>query len=219
MKIGQLFSFLDKPDRTTQSQRSSLITPDHNTPPAELEKKPAPDTLLIAACLHGDASAWDHLVDTYGRLVYAVASRYPLSPGEVDDVFQAVFITVLKSLDSLAMEPSLGVWLIHVTQREADGRTRGKRRGVPEQDGLDGSETTAHSVRHLLLQEQVHLALAQLDPLEREFLLACMAEPAPSDTELTRRFGMQEGDIGSARAHCLKKLEAILLTMGIADFA
>ena len=56
---------------------------------------------LLDACLNGEKTAWDELVEQYGRLVYSIARRTGLDDADTDDVFQSVFLTVMEKLRSL----------------------------------------------------------------------------------------------------------------------
>ncbi|HYN88697.1 MAG TPA: sigma factor, partial [Ardenticatenaceae bacterium] len=69
------------------------------------------DPALIQACINGDQSGWNELVDRYGRLVYSIPQRYGLSATDADDVFQNVFTIVLRRLESLRDQTRLSAWL------------------------------------------------------------------------------------------------------------
>ena len=59
---------------------------------------------MVQRCLAGDGTAWAHLVERYARLVHAVPVRYGLTPDEVDDVGQEVFLALAQRLHAI-VEP------------------------------------------------------------------------------------------------------------------
>ena len=61
------------------------------------------DADLISACKSGEEAAWDALVARYERLVYTIPSRYGLTQTEVNDVFQSVWLSLLKNLKTLRL--------------------------------------------------------------------------------------------------------------------
>lgn len=77
------------------------------------------DPALVQACLDGAETAWETLVERYGRLVYAIARRSGVSPEDADDVFQVVFTTLFRRLHGLRDQTRLSSWLITVTHRES----------------------------------------------------------------------------------------------------
>ena len=155
-------------------------------------------------------------MDRYGRLVYYVAHRYGLHSPEADDVFQTVFLIVLRRLPSLKKSSSLSAWLITIAHREALHASKAKSRFVELDERLiDVTEPPLEDIHREFLAQQVREAMQQLDPFSREFISAVMAEPPPTYEELAARFGMALGSVGPTRARCLKKLENILTRMGV----
>jgi RNA polymerase sigma factor (sigma-70 family) len=197
-----------------RSRSLSLAPPQQSQTPAK--DLPHPDIVLVAACLSGDASAWDRLIEKYGGLVYSIARAYTLTSQDADDVFQNVFAIVLKSLPDLKQEQSLAPWLGTIARREAQRLNHKTKRWVALDD--DFEDSAAHpleAIHRQFLRNQVQLALSQLDPPVREFLLACMQDPPPTYQELAERFQMPLGSIGPTRGRYLKKLKSILARMGI----
>jgi len=76
-----------------------------------------PETNLVERCLHGEQTAWDELVKTYTKRVYAIAYRFTNSEHEAQDLTQDVFLRVFKSLGSFRSgEGSFVVWLTRLTR-------------------------------------------------------------------------------------------------------
>ena len=76
-----------------------------------------PDARLVERCLKGDEAAWEDLVRTHTRRVYAICYRFTNNQTEAQDVSQDVFLRIFKSLKSFrASEGSFNVWLNRLTR-------------------------------------------------------------------------------------------------------
>ncbi len=175
------------------------------------------DPELVRACLDGDEPAWKELVERYGRLVYSIPFRYGLNTADADDIFQDVFVIVHRRLDTLKDQTLLASWLITVTVRETQRWCKHARNHSTLDDRApDGAQPPLEQVQQWERQHAVHQALAQLDPRCREILDALFLDGHPTSYEqLAVRLGVTPGSIGPWRARCFKKLEAILLKMGV----
>ena len=75
------------------------------------------DAQLVERCLRGDESAWEELVKTHTRRVYAICYRFTNRESEAQDLTQDVFLRVFKSVKSFrAGEGSFSVWLTRLTR-------------------------------------------------------------------------------------------------------
>ncbi len=75
------------------------------------------ETNLVERCLSGEQGAWEELVKTYTRRVYAIAYRFTNSDNEAQDLTQEVFLRVFKTLGSFRSgEGSFVVWLTRLTR-------------------------------------------------------------------------------------------------------
>ena len=71
----------------------------------------------VSDCLAGDEAAWEELVRTHTRRVYAVCFRFTGTTEEAQDLTQEVFLRVFRSLGSFrAGEGSFTVWLTRLTR-------------------------------------------------------------------------------------------------------
>ena len=175
------------------------------------------DPALVQACLAGDQSAWDEMVERYSRLVYSIPRRLGLSADDADDVFQNVFVTLYRRLGDLRDQTRLSSWLITTTYRECWRLGKQTTRYSQLDEAIEDSaisppeEVTRNEREHL-----VRHALRQLDDRCRELLTALyLASGAESYEEIARRFNMPIGSIGPTRARCFKKLEAVLRQFGV----
>jgi hypothetical protein len=75
------------------------------------------DSSLVDRCLRGEETAWENLVRTHTRRVYAVCYRFTGSDHEAQDLTQDVFVRVFKTLGSFRSgEGSFSVWLMRLAR-------------------------------------------------------------------------------------------------------
>jgi RNA polymerase sigma factor (sigma-70 family) len=176
------------------------------------------DPELIKACQRGDQSAWNDLVDQYGRLVYSIPRRYGLSDADADEVFAGVWATAFRKLDDLRDDTRLSAWLITTTHREC--WRIGKKRGTYKQLDATIADVSGPSTEQAQTwerQHQVRTALQQLGGRCEELLTALFLERGGAEANyesIARRLDMPVGSIGPTRARCFKKLQTILEEMG-----
>ncbi len=177
------------------------------------------DPDLIQACLDGEKESWEELVSRYGRLVYSVARRYGLAEADAQDVFQNVFVIVYRQLDGVRDRERLPAWIIRTTQRECYRLgARLSARPIVEQD-LANLEAPAEDLvvmwEHRVL---VRVALRRLAGRCEQLLTALFLAPGrPNYEAVAQEMGMKIGSIGPTRARCFRKLEKILIEMGLAQ--
>lgn len=178
-----------------------------------------PDEELVVACRSGDDNAWDALVERYERLVYTVPARYGLTPTEIDDVFQSVWLSLLKNLNKLREPDRVSAWLVTTARRECWERRR----------GADYERTVATDFDTVLLDragnelppEEVVATYRQFQTLQegmenlgdrcrRLLQLLYYDTSVPSYADVAEMLDMPIGSIGPMRARCLKKLRGIL---------
>jgi RNA polymerase sigma factor (sigma-70 family) len=175
------------------------------------------DPVLVSACLNGDETAWQKLVERYGSLVYSIPRRLGLSAADADDVFQNVFLVAFRRLSSLRKHDSLSAWLIKITHRECLHFLR----RTPDyaelaEEILDAAAAMPDEVELWEKRVLVREALNRLDPRSRALLQALFFEVVtPSYVEIAERLGVALGAVGPTRARSLRKLETILTSMGL----
>ena len=177
------------------------------------------DEQLIRACQAGDDKAWEALIARYERLVYTIPARYGLTPSEVDDVFQSVWLSLLRNLGRLRDPERLSAWLVTTARRECWERRRGadyERTITTNFDSVltdvEGNELAPEEVVEKFRdQEIIRNGLEQLDRRCRDLLWMLYYDKAvPSYSDVADKLKMPIGSIGPLRARCLKKLRAIL---------
>ncbi len=167
------------------------------------------DRELLAACRAGDEGAWQRLVHDYERLVYAIPLSYGLPREEAADIAQNVFITLLRSLDTLRDDEQLRYWLSTVARRQSWRSLDRSRREVATAFVPDAVADDPTDEWDRL--DWLHDGLLALDEPCRELLslLYLQGDPA-SYAEVSRRLGRPVGSIGPTRARCLERLRRVL---------
>jgi RNA polymerase sigma factor (sigma-70 family) len=171
---------------------------------------------LIQACQRGDSGAWEAIVRKYSRLVYSIALKCGVGSEEAEDVLQAVFLSLLRSIDRLERHDTLIPWLVTSARRqswkaaqEADRRSRGS------DEGLESIENPGSADEDLVLLErqiQVRQTLERIDERCRRLLeILFYEDPPPGYAEIARTMKMPVPSIGPTRLRCLDKLRRKLL--------
>lgn len=184
-----------------------------------VESEPLPrasyrnDPTLVRRCLKGDASAWQELVDRYARLVYSIPRRYGLSEADAEDVFQNVFVIVLRELAQVRQQSRLSAWLITITHHETVRVLKQQARASRGEPGLE-LPVLEENLQRFEREEIVRQALAQLEPTERAVITALLADPPPSYDELAAGLMLPRGSIGYYRKRGLEHLRSSLQALG-----
>jgi RNA polymerase sigma-70 factor, ECF subfamily len=140
------------------------------------------DSQMVERCLTGDQSAWEDLVKTHTRRVYAICFRFTGIENEAQDLTQEVFLRVFKTVRSFRSgEGSFAVWLARLTRNlliDNYRRTKLERATDSIEDQLSVLEekTALHSRTDGLLagreaSELLQAALQKLSPELREAVI------------------------------------------------
>ncbi len=141
-----------------------------------------PDSTLVARCLSGDDAAWEDMVKTHTRRVYAMCYRFTGKDSEAQDLTQEVFLRIFRTLRTFrAGEASFVVWLTRVTRNlliDHYRRTRLDRAtdSIEEQlpvleERRAASARTEGLVAGREASEILQAALAKLSPELRETVI------------------------------------------------
>ncbi len=141
-----------------------------------------PDLNLVERCLSGDDAAWEQMVRTHTRRVYALCYRFTGKESEAQDLTQEVFLRVFRTLKTFrAGEGSFTVWLTRLTRNlliDHYRRSRLDRASDPIEDQLPVLEekTALESRTDGLLagreaSELLQSALGRLSPELRETVI------------------------------------------------
>lgn len=77
------------------------------------------DTMLVQACLQGDRSAFDELVDRYQRVLFNAAYRITGSVDDAMDVTQSAFVAAYEKLHTFDPTRRFFSWIYRITCNRA----------------------------------------------------------------------------------------------------
>jgi RNA polymerase sigma factor (sigma-70 family) len=176
------------------------------------------DATLVQHLIDGDRAAFEAIMLRHGATVTAAARQILRDTADVEDVFQAAFIVLLKSATKIQQRRSLGSWLfgvahrlaVHARSRNAKLQTRERTpANLPEPaapaDDLSWREATS------LLHEELNRMPDRL----RVPLLLCHLEGKSRD-EAAAELGVSVGAIKGLLERGRAKLKERLEKRGIA---
>jgi RNA polymerase sigma-70 factor (ECF subfamily) len=174
--------------------RGTLLPPTKSTE-AKLERTPEQEAAqevvakLVRQCMAGDSQAWQQLVASQHRRIYAICYRFTGSGTDAEDLTQEVFFKLYKNLSSFdTQKGSFQTWITTLARNllvDHFRRTRLERASESldatydgEEDGptmgdrlADPSPSQEHHVAGLELKVRVQNALKQLSPELREAVI------------------------------------------------
>jgi RNA polymerase sigma factor (sigma-70 family) len=160
-----------------------------------------------------DPAAFEVLVWRHGALVWNLCRRILHSEQDVEDAFQATFLTFLRKADTIGKGQFLGSWLYKVAYRIALAARAASARNVVQ--GLDGDvaqpEATGEDDLGPVLDEEVH----RLPEKYRQPFVLCYLEGKTTD-EAARDLGCPRGTVGTRLAWARQRLRSRLARRGVA---
>ncbi|HEY5151502.1 MAG TPA: sigma-70 family RNA polymerase sigma factor [Mycobacterium sp.] len=189
-------------------------TPGSDTPGSDTSGDPLAQ--LIGAAAAGNQRAWTVLYERYAPLVSAVCRRHRLTPSDIEDVSQMVWMRLVQNVDRLREPRALPGWIVTTSKHEALRVLELRRRTEPADPMVDsrfdagnaatGETAVDENLRRFERRQALHDGLRQLRPQHRQLLLMLTADPQIPYQEISRRLGIPTGSIGPTRARCLRKL-------------
>jgi len=132
--------------------QSAGLAATFRTPPASHTVKmsqfqnPCLSPEVIRAAANRDATAYETIFRAYRRPVYTLIRRLIASPAAADDVFQEVFVEILRSLGAYTGQGPLGAWIRSIAVSKCLMYLRSPwHRGVLWLDAEAAEEATLHS--------------------------------------------------------------------------
>ena len=175
--------------------------------------------LLREFARNNSETAFAALVQRHLNLVYSVALRCTASPGDAQDVAQAVFIILARKAARLNDRTVLTGWLYETTRLTAAGwlRTQ-KRRQAREQEAYMQSTLDQADTDNLWRQLAPHLeaAMSRLNAGERT-LLALRFYENKTGAEAAALLGIGAEAAHKRTARALEKLRKIFTKRGISS--
>ncbi len=157
------------------------------TPEQEAEQEAV--SKLVRQCIAGDPQAWQQLVVSQHRRIYAICYRFTGSPTDAEDLTQDVFLKLYKNLSSFdTLKGSFQTWITTLARNllvdhfrrtrldrasESMDATLGDDENGPSlADRLaDPRPSQEHHVAGLELKVKIQAALKQLSPELREAVI------------------------------------------------
>lgn len=173
-----------------------------------VERTLDPDSSLVARCLRGDDSAWEDLVRTNTRKVYALCYRFTGSGSEAQDLTQEVFLRVFKTIKSFRSdEGSFSTWLSRVTRNLLIDHYRRTRQDrvtdsieeqlpVMEEEGAAASARPDQALAGREASEILQATLQKLSPDLREAVILRDLQEMEY-REIAQVLGIPEGTVKS----------------------
>jgi RNA polymerase sigma factor (sigma-70 family) len=178
-------------------------------------------TELVARASHGEAAAWNAIVDRFSPLLWGVARGYRLRQEDAADVVQNTWLKLLDHLDSIKQPEALAGWLSTTAQHEALAVLRkGKREHLVRDDDLATNvpDEQALALDAALLDDErdgeLWMCFGHLPEPCQVLLRALMASDRPNYKVISEALGMAVGSIGPTRMRCLDKLREIVRESG-----
>lgn len=188
------------------------------------------DYLLVQQCLMGSETAWREFYSKFVNLVKTVIKRKApvLSPTDLQDVVQCVFLELTSALNNFSRGNSLSGFVCMISERVTIDQYRktvaAKRAGAVESidhhDGDDEYATTVTADTPLqdTQMEQAELAERLNDSLQRmdekcRNLLRMRYLNELSFNEISRETGVAENTLMVQTRRCLDKLRSTYLNL------
>ncbi len=182
---------------------------------------------FVARLVARDESAFNELVLTYERRVFALVFRMLGRRDEAEDLAQEVFVQVFKAIDQFRGESKLSTWIYRIAVNLCKNRTKYlSRRHAGRQEDVDAIADRAtfasakgvsvgnvsrpdELVEGMQLEVVVKRAIAQMDPDFRTVLVLRDVEDL-SYEEIGAITGLPEGTVKSRIHRGRAQLKALV---------
>lgn len=174
-------------------------------------------TLLDRFIERGDEAAFEALVARHGPMVLGVCRRILHEPQDIEDVFQATFLLLVRKAGNLRDREQVGPWLHGVAYRVAvRARSNAWRRGIREAQRVRGQQV--HSVQDVERDELRSVLDEELGRLPEKFrapVVLCFLE-GHTHEEAAERLRWPLGTVKSRLAGARERLRGRLTRRGFA---
>lgn len=166
----------------------------------------------------GSSHALDEVITELSPMLWRVARAAGLDKPTAEDVVQATWLALLKSLATIEKPAALPGWLAKTAKRESwkVSKSRGKERASDrEWDGIiddqpelddDVAERMGLAPRYRTLWK----AIRKLPPMCLSMVQIIAYIERPSLQQVSKALGMPRGAVGPNRGRCLAKLRELL---------
>ena len=182
---------------------------------------------FVARLVARDEGAFNELVVTYQRRVFALVFRMLGRRDEAEDLAQEVFVQVFKAIDQFRGDSKLSTWIYRIAVNLCKNRTKYlSRRHANDQDDVDamadrlpfsvakgvsvgGISRPDELVEGMQLEVVVKRAIAQIEPEFREVLILRDVEDM-SYEEIAEVTGLADGTVKSRIHRARAQLRALV---------
>jgi RNA polymerase sigma factor (sigma-70 family) len=171
----------------------------------------------------GDRSGFDELVEVVTPLMWQTVRGAGVDAVAAEDVVQTVWMSLLRSAESIRDSQTVVKWLLTSTRREAWRVRRRVRADVGRTGavfGVDGEEMMAVPVQREALPDEVVVRntrqrrlwahVQELPERCRQLIGVIAFADRPDYAHIAGALGMPVGSIGPTRGRCLAKLRDLL---------
>lgn len=176
---------------------------------------------LVRECRKGNEAAWSALIDKYKNLIFSVPIKFGLSREDAADIFQAVCVDLLSSLDKLREPQALPKWLMQTSYHKCLRIKKQELRLVDdvetiEETQADTKELPGEMLNQLEREQLLRDSITSLTPRCQQMVRLLFFEdpPRPYD-QVAEQLGLAVGSIGFIRGRCLKRLREQLEKGGL----
>lgn len=188
---------------------------------------PGGEAAFVARLVARDEAAFNELVTTYERRVFALVFRMLGRRDEAEDLAQEVFVQVFKAIDQFRGDSKLSTWIYRIAVNLCKNRTKYlTRRHSSGQEDVDAMVDRAplsaakgvsvgdvarpdELVMGMQLEHVVKAAIAQIDPEFREVLVLRDVEDM-SYEEIASVTGLADGTVKSRIHRARAQLRALV---------
>jgi RNA polymerase sigma factor (sigma-70 family) len=171
---------------------------------------------MMRRAADGDPSAWEGLVDKYGRLIWSITRDFKLVETDAADVFQITWMKLLEHVNRIDHPDRVGSWLATTARNECLRCLTARKRLVVADEDVILDHLAEHGAdidEGLLAQERAESVRAAMELLPwrwRRLMELLMSDPPVSYAEISDELGLPIGSIGPTRARCLARLRTLL---------
>ena len=189
----------------------------HPSPSPATDRRGWTDERLVAECLEGNDAAWSALVDRYKALVYSVPARFGMPPDSAKEVFQEVWLSLLRDLPSLREPRALPAWLAQTAWHKCMHWKRGLGRFEEmEADSSDSAPLPYEWMAEIQAEQALRDSIAELPQRCVRLIEMLFFETPPIPyQQAAERLHLATGSISFVRKRCLDQLKARLQTRGL----
>jgi len=171
--------------------------------------------LLVLRCRRGDSQAFRELVESFERRLLYYLRRLSNDEHEAWDIFQQVWLKVIRNMHSIQDPRKFKSWLYTVAHRTAADRVGAlvKEKNRREESDLDEIADENSDWEHFENADLVHYGLCKL-PIDQQEILAFFFLEEFSVAEIADILKLPDGTVKSRLHRARNALRSVLIREG-----